>query len=350
MMADFYDTILKVRAKKLITNAQQQGLDFTSFMKAAAKTGVASDPNVQSYAQLLREDQLRQRQSGMQAGITGAVGKALQTRQPVVGSEQLMQRADQATTMSPQEYAQTLQGQPSVTDTATPQTREQLYGALGRQELPPDATFEDVKDNPQFQFAKEQFPGAEDELARARLKVQQDAEARKTKQIGKQREQADLRLRLQDRELAWKYYNAGVNAQKPEFLRADKWDQMAEGASKDLAKMEGRLDELNTIKKELNKPDSEYFGAYDPTEIDAQIAEAETLARNAKIQKDQWAKKATEIMSGAYERGGNISKGSKKTFEKPAGGAPAMSEMPPAPTGAPGTAGTIQNYRDKFNY
>lgn len=339
MAGDWYDTLIKMRAKKLINQAQKSGLGFATFMKEASKNGVSSDPDVQSYAAILHQELSRTRSEGRQSKIAGAVGKALapQTLEP-----QMRQMSEP---MPMEQYADYLK----PTQTSAPQTEEQFMGAMGRQPLSPDITTEDVNVNPQFAFARGSLTSEQDELANARLKVQQDAEARKLKQINEKQQQADLRLRLQDRELAWKYYNAGVNAMKPEFENADDWDKKAEEATTDFGEAEANLKKWKTIGAEIGKEDSEYFNQFTPQEVNAQIASFETLMRNAKTQKEMWAKKAVEIRKGSYERGSNISRGSKKTFEEPTERATGP-VAPAAPAAGPNAANVAKSFRAEFNY
>jgi hypothetical protein len=337
-MADWYDSVIKMRAKKLINQAQQQGLGFVDFMREAASKGVSEDGDVQNYARILREDQLRQRSSGRQKAITGAVGRAMQ---PVPAAPE-SQLQSMRTSLSPENYANQLSQNPEMLrNVPAPQTEEQFSGALGRQQLPEDTTMEDVKSNPQYQFALGALGNTEEELSKARLKLQQDELARKQKQIDEKNRLGNLRLKLQDRDLQWKYYNAGVNAMKPEFENADDWDKMAEEASKDFGTAESHLNRWKTIAKEIDKEGSEYFGQYTPEEVNAKIAETETLMRQAKVQREEWAKRATEIRKGAYERGSNISKGSKKTFVEP---------KPAAPQPTPSAGNVAKSFRSEFNY
>lgn len=322
-MADYYQMILDSRAKKLLNKASQMGLDYRSVMKEAAKAGVADNPSVLNFVRTLKSES----DIGRQKEITGAVGRATATTTP--------KGLDEALSTPPREFAQKIEANPqNYQGTEGIKTEEQFYNALGRETLSPETSFQDVQDNPAYQFARGALPSEGDELAKARIKIQQDAEARKKKQIDEQNKLGDLKLRLQDRDLAWKYYNAGVNAQKPEFENADNWDAKAEEASVDLGEAESTLDKWKTIKGEINKQGSEYFGAYTPEQVNAGIAAAETLARNAKIQHESWHKKASEIRKLAYERGMNISRGSRKTFIEPkpaeapaAAPAPAQSSM-----------------------
>jgi hypothetical protein len=332
-MADWYDSVIKMRAKKLINQAQQQGLGFVDFMREAARKGVSEDGDVINYAKILREDQLNQRSIGRQKGITSAVGRAMQ---PQTVEPQLKQMNEP---MPLENYSEYLK----PTQIPAPQSEEQFSGAMGRQQLPEDVTMEDVKSNPQYQFALGSLGSTEEELAKARLKLQQDEFARKQKQIDEKNRLGDLRLKLQDRDLQWKYYNAGVNAMKPEFENADDWDKKAEEASTDYGNAEAQLNQWKTIAKEIDKEGSEYFGQYTPEEVNAKIAEVETLMRHAKVQREEWGKRAMEIRRGAYERGSNISKGSKKTFTEPKPAAP-------QPTPTPSAGNVAKNFRSEFNY
>lgn len=343
---DWYDTILKRRAKKLIGEAQDRGLGFVEFMKQASRSGLSEDSDIRNFASLLRENQLRSRGSEKQTEITGAVGAAMQPR-PAMAESQLQ---TQRTSMSPEGYADQLAADPEVLRNApAPKTEEEFMGAMGRQPLSPEIDTADVTANPSYQFAKGALGSSEDELGKARLKVQQDAEARKNKQISEQHDQAALRLRLQDRELAWKYYNAGVNAQKPEFENADNWDVKAEEAQKDFGEAEAKLNKWKTVAKEIDKEGSEYFGQYTPEEVNAQLASIETLMRNAKAQKEAWVKKASEIRKMAYDRGSKISKGSEEAFKEPK---PTVTKPPasPAPATGGGITESVEQRRARLGY
>jgi len=340
-MADWYETAKKMKAKKLINSAQQQGLDFVSFMKEAARSGVSGDVDIQNYAVILQQNEKRQRAEGKQSGIKGAVGRALNEQTPVVGSQELMQRADAAATLPPEQYAQQIQGKPSVADTATPQTREQFYGALGRQDLPPEATFSDVEENPEFQFAKGQFPGVEDELARARLKVQQDAEARKKDQIGKNIENQELKAKIAKDRLNFDMLKLDVGSREAREGAAEKYRVDAADYDFKQNQKASELKKWKDIQKGMASGEEE-MSDYTPEQVNAQIAELESIVEGLKVNAQEARKRASELAKQSVFEA--------RTGKKPKPTAANPPEPAPAPSAAPGTAGAIQGYREKFNY
>jgi hypothetical protein len=222
-MSDYFKLAMKRRAMKLVEQAQQGELDYVSFIKQAAKSGVSDDPDVHNYALILRENQLQKRSAGKQSEITGAVGRAMQP-QPVLQGQDLSNRAGAAATMDPEQYFAASQqpGVPSPAATAPIETEEQFSAAMGRQQLSPEIDTSDIASNPAYAFAQGALGSEQDELARARLKVQQDAEAE---------DEADRQTTRSGR---FAHETAGPGTcveilqrrrerSKPEFENADNW-------------------------------------------------------------------------------------------------------------------------------
>jgi hypothetical protein len=348
---DWFDFQKDIRAKKLISQAEQGSLDFVAFMKEATKKGVAADPNVQSFAKLLREDQLRKMATEKQSAITGAVGRAIQTPSgvPNTSNEQLRQMQQ---TMPPEQYAQTLTSDTEKYLGNAPKKEEDFMGAMGRQQLPAEATFEDVQANPAFQFAKGQFPSESDELARARLKVQQDAEARKNRQIDKANELQGWRQKNAKEQLEFDKLKLQVTDRQQLEGTADKWYLKAAQADADAVKAKA---ELKRWESQLNnagtdKADPE-LADFSPQQIVAQIAMYEETLNNLEARAKEWRDVAASINDQSrFEKVFGMKGKARPRADQPAALPP--QEKPPeratTPAPAPTTGGLDEAIAKKY--
>lgn len=342
MAQDWYELILKTRAKKLIANAQQNGLDFPSFMKEAAKTGVSNDVDVLNYARLLKEDQNRKRSAEMQQGITSAVTAA---RQPPTSEQDLSQMRQ---TMTPEQYATTLASDTTKYLGSAPKTEEQFMGAMGRQQLPAEATFSDVQANPAFNFAKGELLGNADELAAARLKVQQDDLARKQKQIDEKNRLGDIRSTIAANELAFKRYKLGIGTQESWLDRADDTQKEFQKTANNLIELEGREKKLKKIISAGADEEGNILTQDQAEEAKNQLAEVETLLIQGEVQKKALADRVKQLTSEAYSQGEKVSKQSPKAFKEPGAEKPVTTPRMPGTLG--GKVETREERRARLGY
>lgn len=307
-MADYYQMVLDSRAKKIINAAEEKGLGYSDVMREAAKAGVADNASVINYAKTLRNIQDIKNQEQ----ITGTVGRAM-----------TMPGLEEAVSLPPREFAAKMQEQPSAYQ--PPTTEEQFYGAMGRQQIPSDATMQDVIANPAYQFALGQLPGGSEEMGWARLKMQQEDLARKKAQGDEQNRLRAIGSKQKSYDNALQYYKLGLKYQEGDIGASEKLNTLAEDAEKDRGFVEANLDKWKKIKK-----GSDEFGTYTPEEADAQIAMLETQWNTLDTQAKALRDRAKNLRSGAYGKGRGISKGSKTVFEGPATEVAPPVQQPPS--------------------
>lgn len=147
-----------------------------------------------------------------------------------------------------------------------PKTKEE-FNARVSQDLPPSTTTEQLNANAQYQTAARSFPGMEDDLAKARLKLQQDQEARKREQINKSNETQATKAKIASDRLAFDHLKLAVESGQTNEKLAQGAAVLESEYAKDLAKAEGRWKELDSKLKILT----------DPTKSDEAMMMDETL-------------------------------------------------------------------------
>lgn len=338
-MEDWYQDILSLRAKKIIRTAQENNLDFLSFMKEAARSGVSSDPDVLNYARLLKGQEQRQRSAQTQQQITGAVGRAMQA--PTSETELGQMRE----TMTPEQYGETLKADTSRYLGSAPRTEEQFMGAMGRQTLSPETTYEDVQANPAFRFAQGELGSEADDLAKARLKVQQDAEARKAKQINEKNRLGDIRLKLQQNELDFKRYKLGVGTENKWLDRADDVEKRFQDTTQDLIELEGREKKLKKIISSGQDEEGNILIQEEMDNAKNQLAEVETMLLKGEAQKKALSERVKQLTSEAYSQGEKVRKQSPKAFQEPG-----AEKSPTGPAPSKSLSETVQERRARLKY
>lgn len=300
----------EVRAQKtiapIIGQLKEKGVDVNTLVKTLNTPGVAW-PQIESLLKVNKAE-------GIQKGITAAVTDAASTEMPR-GFDKLM-------SASPQQGAQMLEQNPEAfKGMAVPQTKEELYGAVAGR-LPEGAMYSDLTANPTFQLTAGRYASQDDEMAKARLKLQQDAEARKKAQGDEANRLKGISARQKENDNALQYYKLGLRYQEGDINIAEKLNTSAEETKKDRGFVESQIDKWNQIKKGATE-----FGVYSPEEIAANIAMYERQYNTLDDQIKALEKRSSEIRNQAYGKGSEISKGSKKVFR---GGAATPTPVAPA--------------------